>query len=34
MSCVRIFCNVRDKRSPMSGVEMNRSQVILRENLP
>ena len=34
MSCVRIFCNLRDKRSPMNGVELARSQVIFRENLP
>lgn len=34
MSCVRIFCNLRDKRHAMSGVEFARSQVIFRENLP
>ena len=34
MSCVRIFANLRDQREPMSGVEVARSQVIFRENLP
>lgn len=34
MSCVRIFSNLRDRRSAMNGVEMARSQVIFRENLP
>jgi LacI family transcriptional regulator len=34
MSCVRIFGNLRDKRSAMNGVELARSQVIFRENLP
>lgn len=34
MSCVRIFANLRDKRDAHSGVELVRSQVIFRENLP
>ncbi|OIQ74433.1 D-allose-binding periplasmic protein precursor [mine drainage metagenome] len=34
MNCVRIFANLRDKREAHSGVEMVRSQVIFRENLP
>lgn len=34
MSCVRIFANLRDGRSPMTGVEAVQSQIILRENLP
>jgi len=34
MSCVRIFRNLRDKRGAMTGVELSRSQVIFRENLP
>ncbi|RID99208.1 LacI family DNA-binding transcriptional regulator [Simplicispira hankyongi] len=33
-SCVRIFANVRDGLEPMGGVEVARSQVIFRENLP
>ena len=33
-SCVRIFTNLRDKREAMGGVEVARSQVIFRENLP
>lgn len=33
-SCVRIFSNVRDGLEPMGGVEVARSQVIFRENLP
>jgi LacI family transcriptional regulator len=33
-SCVRIFTNLRDKRDAMGGVEVARSQVIFRENLP
>lgn len=33
-NCVRIFANVRDGREPGSGVEITRSQVIFRENLP
>lgn len=33
-SCVRIFANVRDGLDPMGGVEVARSQVIFRENLP
>lgn len=34
MSCVRIFCNLRDKRHAMNGVEFARSQVLFRKNLP
>lgn len=34
MSCVRIFANLRDRRNAMNGVEISRSQVIFRENLP
>jgi len=34
MNCVRIFANLRHRRSPMTGVEFARSQVIFRENLP
>ena len=34
MSCVRIFANLRDKRDLLSGVEVTRSQVIFRDNLP
>jgi len=34
MSCVRIFANLRDHRSLMSGVEPVQSQIIFRENLP
>jgi LacI family transcriptional regulator len=34
MSCVRIFSNLRDRREVNSGVEVVRSQVIFRENLP
>lgn len=34
MNCVRIFANLRDGRDATSGVEVTRSQVIFRENLP
>ena len=34
MNCVRIFANLRDGREANLGVEMVRSQVIFRENLP
>jgi len=34
MNCLRIFSNLREKRPAMSGVEITRSQVIFRENLP
>jgi len=34
LSSVRIFTNLRDRREMMSGVEVTRSQVIFRENLP
>ena len=33
-SCVRIFANLRDGRPALLGVEITRSQVIFRENLP
>ena len=34
MNCVRIFCNLRDKRDPLAGVEALRISVVFRENLP
>jgi len=34
MNCLRIFTNLREKRPALSGVEVTRSQVIFRENLP
>ncbi|MGE0313995.1 MAG: LacI family DNA-binding transcriptional regulator [Lautropia sp.] len=34
LSCVRIFCNLRDGRGATAGVEPIRISVVLRENLP
>jgi len=34
MNSVRIFCNLRDKRDPLAGVEALRISVVFRENLP
>ena len=34
MNCVRIFCNLRERRDPLSGVEQLRISVVFRENLP
>ncbi len=34
MNSVRIFCNLRDRRDPLAGVEALRISVIFRENLP
>lgn len=34
MNCVRIFANLRDGQEITKGVEVTRSQVIFRENLP
>lgn len=34
MNCVRIFCNLREKRDPLAGVEPLRISVVFRENLP
>jgi LacI family transcriptional regulator len=33
-NAVRVFCNVRDGRDPMAGVESLRLSIVLRENLP
>lgn len=34
MNCVRIFCNLRERRDPLAGVEPLRISVVFRENLP
>lgn len=34
MNSVRIFCNLREKRDPLAGVEALRISVVFRENLP
>lgn len=34
MNSVRIFCNLRDRRDPYSGIEALRISVVFRENLP
>ncbi|MFG5775454.1 LacI family DNA-binding transcriptional regulator [Comamonas sp. J-3] len=34
MSCIRIICNLRDHRDLMTAVDIVRSQIIFRENLP
>jgi len=34
MNSVRVFCNLRDKRDPLAGVEALRISVVFRENLP
>lgn len=34
LNAVRIFTNLRERREPLTGIEITRSQVLFRENLP
>lgn len=34
MGCIRMFSNLRDQLDTMTAVDIVRSQIIFRENLP